>query len=93
MGGAAGHCGRSREAAAFAARGVKGLRIHDITSDADVGLGSFYNHFRSKEELADEGTRITTDALAGRIVLALDTFGSQPEAAAFALSQFLSLAR
>lgn len=34
-------------------RGVAGLKIHDITQEADVALGSFYNHFSSKEELVE----------------------------------------
>jgi AcrR family transcriptional regulator len=35
------------------ARGVAGLRIGDLTEIADVGKGSFYNHFDSKEALVD----------------------------------------
>jgi AcrR family transcriptional regulator len=35
------------------ANGVGGLKIQDITAEADVGLGSFYNHFSSKEELVE----------------------------------------
>lgn len=33
----------------IAARGMEGLVIQDITEAADVGYGSFYNHFTSKE--------------------------------------------
>ena len=32
---------------------VAGLRIQDITEEADVALGSFYNYFQSKEELLE----------------------------------------
>jgi AcrR family transcriptional regulator len=32
-------------------KGVEATTINDITEEADVGLGSFYNHFSSKEEL------------------------------------------
>jgi AcrR family transcriptional regulator len=32
-------------------KGVAGLRIGEIARRADVGLGSFYNHFESKDEL------------------------------------------
>jgi AcrR family transcriptional regulator len=32
-------------------KGVEATTINDITEEADVGLGSFYNHFASKEEL------------------------------------------
>jgi AcrR family transcriptional regulator len=35
----------------IAARGLEGLVIQDITEAADVGYGSFYNHFSSKEAI------------------------------------------
>lgn len=37
----------------IASHGVEALRIQDITEGADVGLGSFYNHFASKDELVE----------------------------------------
>ena len=33
-------------------KGVEGTAIADITEEADVGFGSFYNHFSSKGEIA-----------------------------------------
>ena len=38
----------------FHARGFNGTSVEDITSAAGVPKGSFYNHFKSKEELAIE---------------------------------------
>jgi AcrR family transcriptional regulator len=35
----------------IARRGLEGLIIQDITEAADVGYGSFYNHFPSKEAI------------------------------------------
>lgn len=35
----------------MAARGVEGVAINEITEAADVGFGSFYNHFESKEAI------------------------------------------
>jgi AcrR family transcriptional regulator len=32
-------------------RGLEGLVIQDITEEADVGYGSFYNHFQSKDAI------------------------------------------
>ena len=32
-----------------AERGMEGVAINEITEAADVGFGSFYNHFESKE--------------------------------------------
>ncbi|MGE4426659.1 MAG: TetR/AcrR family transcriptional regulator [Solirubrobacteraceae bacterium] len=43
--------------AVISERGVAGLRITDVTERADVALGSFYNHFESKEALVDEVVR------------------------------------
>ncbi|WP_080485788.1 MULTISPECIES: TetR/AcrR family transcriptional regulator [Burkholderia cepacia complex] len=38
--------------AVMARRGVEGSTIQEITEAADVGIGTFYNHFSSKNELA-----------------------------------------
>jgi AcrR family transcriptional regulator len=37
----------------IAERGFEGLVIQDITQRADVGYGSFYNHFASKEAIVE----------------------------------------
>lgn len=37
----------------FGERGVDAVAINEITEAADVGFGSFYNHFDSKEALYD----------------------------------------
>jgi AcrR family transcriptional regulator len=39
--------------ALFARQGVDNTRIQEITDEADVGFGSFYNHFPSKEALIE----------------------------------------
>ncbi|MEU6190480.1 helix-turn-helix domain-containing protein [Nocardia sp. NPDC047038] len=41
----------------FLAEGRSAVSIQEITDAADVGFGSFYNHFTSKEELFDEAVR------------------------------------
>ena len=55
--------------ALFARKGVESTRINEITEAADVGFGSFYNHFDSKdaivqavlaEVLAAQGSAIDT---------------------------------
>lgn len=38
----------------FAERGVAAVAINEITEGADVGFGSFYNHFASKEAIHDQ---------------------------------------
>jgi AcrR family transcriptional regulator len=37
----------------FAEKGVHAVSINEITEAADVGFGSFYNHFESKEAIYD----------------------------------------
>jgi AcrR family transcriptional regulator len=37
----------------FARQGVDATAIAEITEEADVGFGSFYNHFASKEEIVE----------------------------------------
>lgn len=42
-----------RAAQAYLAEGNTAIAVLDITKRADVGLGSFYNHFDSKDQLFD----------------------------------------
>src|SRR5271166_663693 len=37
----------------FAARGLEHSTIAEIAEQADIAIGSFYNYFRTKEELLD----------------------------------------
>jgi len=37
----------------FARQGIDNTRINEITEEADVGFGSFYNHFAAKQDLFD----------------------------------------
>jgi AcrR family transcriptional regulator len=46
----------------IAEKGVAGLRIQEITEQADVALGSFYNYFPTKEDLVEA---VVADSLAG----------------------------
>lgn len=46
----------------FLASGRTNVPILEITSAADVGMGSFYNHFDSKEELFDAAVDAVVDA-------------------------------
>lgn len=53
----------------MAHKGVEDTTIQDITETADVGFGSFYNHFESKEAIVDavmaETMETWSDALDG----------------------------
>lgn len=55
----------------IAHRGLNGVAINEITEAADVGFGSFYNHFASKEAIQSA----LIDELVGRVGESLDTLG------------------
>lgn len=73
-----------RAAQRFIAEGKLNAPILDITQAADVGMGSFYNHFGSKEELFDAAVADALDNLGAL----LDGFtgGMSDPAEAFAAS-------
>jgi AcrR family transcriptional regulator len=52
----------------IAARGIAGLKIGDITDLADVGRGSFYNHFPSKEALVEAVVSESLQTIAARVL-------------------------
>lgn len=52
----------------FARHGLGAAKISDITTQAGLANGTFYNHFRDKDELASE----TTAAVAREIAEAVD---------------------
>jgi AcrR family transcriptional regulator len=51
-----------RAAQGFIAAGRMNVPILEITEAADVGMGSFYNHFETKEELFDAAVEDALDA-------------------------------
>ena len=82
-----------RAAATLLARqGVDNTRINEITDEADVGFGSFYNHFKSKEEIV-EAVLMETLASQGAAVAALTAGLADPaEVVAVAHRHFVELA-
>src|SRR5262245_61073903 len=50
-----------RAAQAFLAEGRTVVSIQEITDRADVGFGSFYNHFDNKDELFNAAVAETLD--------------------------------
>lgn len=74
------------------ARGVSGLRIADLTDTADVGRGSFYNHFASREELVDAVVGELIEELAAGIVAETGEEDDAAVAAARADRRFIGLA-
>jgi AcrR family transcriptional regulator len=74
-------------------RGVAGLRITDVTERADVALGSFYNHFSSKEELVDEVVRLSLAAIVDSVLETTPPDGDPAEIIAASIRRFVNLAR
>jgi AcrR family transcriptional regulator len=58
--------------ALIAEHGVDGLRIADITDRADVGFGSFYTYFETKDEIVEA---ILADTLTGLAESVITTAG------------------
>jgi AcrR family transcriptional regulator len=79
--------------ALFARQGVDKTRINEITEEADVGFGSFYNHFESKEAIV-EAVLADTIAAQGAALEAVTAGLDDPaETVAVAHRYFVNLAR
>jgi AcrR family transcriptional regulator len=77
----------------FARQGIDKTRINEITEEADVGFGSFYNHFESKAAIV-EAVLIETVAAQGAAVDATTAGLDDPaEVIAAAHRHFLQLTR
>ena len=79
--------------ALFARQGVDNTRINEITEEADVGFGSFYNHFESKEAIV-EAVLSETLAAQGAVLASVTADIEDPaEVVAAAHRYFVNLAR
>lgn len=74
------------------AKGVAGLRISEITDGAGVALGSFYNHFGSKEELVEAVVAESLGSLAETLATPAQDGQDAAELVAFAIRRFVALA-
>jgi len=66
-----------RAAQGFIAAGKLNVPVLEITQTADVGMGSFYNHFDSKEQLFQAAVNEVLDEL-GAILDKLTGEGEDP---------------
>lgn len=77
----------------LAESGEANLRIGDVTAMADIGFGTFYSHFESKEALVEA---VLTEVMAGAAAAigsrALE-FPDPAETASFAYRRFVRFAR
>jgi AcrR family transcriptional regulator len=76
----------------FAGQGVENTRINEITDEADVGFGSFYNHFESKAAIL-EAVLMETVAARGTVDAVTAPLDDPAEAIAAAHRHFVRLAR
>jgi AcrR family transcriptional regulator len=77
----------------IAERGVTGLRIAEITEEAGVAIGSFQNHFASKDELVEAVIVEAVQDLAAQVVEGPGSADQDPAAVAIAaLRKFVRLA-
>jgi AcrR family transcriptional regulator len=77
----------------FASQGVGVTRISEITEAADVGIGSFYNHFTDKEELVDAVMSEVAEEQGAIVEAATGGFEDPAAVVAFAHAHFVRLAR
>jgi AcrR family transcriptional regulator len=78
--------------ALIAEKGVAGLRIQEITERADVALGSFYNHFATKQELVEAVVASTIGVRAAAIVAQMTVLEDPAEVVSFACRRVVRLA-
>src|SRR5581483_10844752 len=76
----------------IAEKGVAGLRIQEITERADVALGSFYNHFKTKEELVEAVVTDTIDVRARGIVARMSALQDPAQAVSYACRRVVQIA-
>lgn len=79
--------------ALFARKGVDNTRINEITDAADVGFGSFYNHFESKEAIVEAVLAETIAAQGAAIDTITSALEDPAEIIAAAHRHFVRLAR
>jgi AcrR family transcriptional regulator len=78
--------------ALIASKGVAGLRIQEITEQADIALGSFYNYFGSKEELLEAVITESLSDLASAVITDVDEDTDPAEVVALANLRVIRLA-
>jgi AcrR family transcriptional regulator len=78
--------------AVIAERGVEGLRLRELADRADVGFGSFYTHFESKEELVEAVVVELLGVLTAAIIERAAVDDDPARVAADAHRQFVRLA-
>lgn len=76
----------------IAEKGVAGLRIQEITERAGVALGTFYNHFATKQELVEAVIASTIQVQTEAIVAEMASLSDPAEVVSFACRQVVRIA-
>ena len=79
--------------ALFARQGVDNTRINEITDEADVGFGSFYNHFDSKDAIVEAVLAETVGAQGAALETVTSELDDPAEVVAASHRYFVNLAR
>ncbi len=79
--------------ALFARQGVDNTRIQEITDEADVGFGSFYNHFENKQAIVEAVLVEVLSGQAATIEVVTQELEDPAEVIAAAHRYFVRLAR
>jgi AcrR family transcriptional regulator len=72
-------------------RGTEGLRLREICTAADIGMGSFYSHFATKEELVEAVVADHVANVAESIITRASREDDPAEVAALAHRLFIQL--
>lgn len=75
----------------IAEKGVGGLRIDQITDRANVAMGSFYNHFESKEQVVEAVVEHAIEELLLAITVVSTTLPDPEEASVAPLRQVIRM--
>jgi AcrR family transcriptional regulator len=73
-------------------KGIDTLQVAEVTKRAGVGIGSFYNHFASKEELADAVVAEALAQLTEAMVIGVSDVSDPAELVCDAVRRFVRLA-
>lgn len=73
-------------------KGVEGLRLREIADRADIGFGSFYSHFASKQELVEVVVAEYVGSLTAAIITEATALDDPAATAAVAHCAFVRLA-
>jgi AcrR family transcriptional regulator len=79
-------------AEAFARRGIEAASVNEIAHTAEVSNGTFYNHFRDKDEIADAVAFAIASDFARRIDRAMRDVTDPAERIGFGTRHFIDLA-